>query len=226
MACLLIIEDDADLARGLQDNLKIEGYAVDHAPDAESAWKSLQNRAPDLVLLDVMMPGIDGFALCRRIRGHGFRFPIIMLTARSLELDIVRGLELGADDYITKPFGLRELLARIKAALRRQDQTTDSLRHFTIGAASIDLARGVIVRGRETFTLGHCEIEILKLLVARPEVHVTRAELLTAIWGDSAISSDRAVDNHIVSLRRKIEPDPRHPLHLLTVHGIGYKFVP
>ncbi len=226
MPKVLIIEDDSDLAQGLVDNLEIEGYGVEHFAGGPEAAERVKSHRPDLILLDVMLPGMDGFEVCRAVRAAGLKVPIIMLTARSQEMDIVRGLELGADDYVTKPFGLRELLARIKAALRRHGNRNESESSAAIGSARVDFARGEIFRAGETFSLGHCEIEILRLLMARPGVHITRAEMLKAIWGDDAVSSDRAVDNHIVSLRRKVELNPKRPKHLLTVHGVGYKFVP
>jgi len=181
---------------------------------------------PDAVLLDVMLPEMDGFDVCRQIRENGGRMPILMLTAPSHEIDVVRGLELGADGYIRKPFGVRELLARIKAALRRTSLGPAATSRIQIGAAEVDLARGQVIREGQIYTLGHYEIGILRILVDRPECHVSRADLLEQIWGAASFPTDRTVDNHIVSLRRKIESDPRKPRHLLTVHGVGYKFVP
>ena len=226
MPKVLIVEDDPDMAGGLRDNLQFEGYEVLHAETGTEGLGSAIQEKPDLILLDVMLPGMDGFEVCRSIRESGSIVPILMLTARGQEIDVVRGLELGADDYITKPFGLRELLARIKAALRRTGPASGLARQLKIGPAEVDLTRGRVLRGGQTHVLGHYEIEIMQMLVERAECNVSRNELLDTIWGESAFPTDRTVDNHIVSLRRKIEANPKKPQHILTVHGIGYKFVP
>jgi DNA-binding response OmpR family regulator len=226
MPRVLIVEDDPDMAGGLRDNIQFEGYEVLHADTGTEGLRVATEQKPDLILLDVMLPGMDGFEVCRHIRESGSTVPILMLTARGQEIDVVRGLELGADDYITKPFSLRELLARIKAALRRSGPASGMTTQLKIGPAEVDLARGRVRRGGQTHVLGHYEIEIMKMLVERAECNVSRNEILDAIWGESAFPTDRTVDNHIVSLRRKLEPDPKHPRHIVTVHSIGYKFVP
>jgi len=226
MARILIADDEADMVTGLRDNLQFEGYDVIVASDGEAALKSATSQSPDLVLLDIMMPKMEGLEVCRRIRQAGFMIPILMLTAKGQEIDIVRGLEAGADDYITKPFSLRELSARIKAALRRTDAGKGLSRVMRIGEATVDLVKGKVEHGKETFNLGHFELEILKLLVEHAEHPVERNKLLDVIWGLEGYPITRTVDNHIVSLRRKIEPDPKHPRHIVTVHSIGYKFVP
>jgi DNA-binding response OmpR family regulator len=226
MPRILVVEDDAAMATGLRDNLQFEGHQVDIAGSGEEALQAVAKSCPDLILLDVMLPKMDGFEVCRRLRGEGVGVPILMLTARGQELDKVRGLELGADDYITKPFGVRELLARISASMRRAGGRTTRGRVIKIGQATVDLGKGRVTRGGETAVLGHFEIEILRMLTDRPEQPVKRAELLDAIWGLDAYPTNRTVDNHIVSIRRKIEPDPRRPVHIVTVHSIGYKFVP
>ncbi len=151
---------------------------------------------------------------------------ILMLTAKGQEIDVVRGLEVGADDYITKPFSIRELLARVKAAMRRTDAGKGLSRILRIGKATVDLVKGKVERGDLTFNLGHFELQILKMLVEKAEEAVERTKLLDVIWGLEGFPATRTVDNHIVSLRRKIEPDPKHPRHIVTVHSIGYKFVP
>lgn len=226
MARILIAEDEVDMAAGLRDNLQFEGYEVLVANDGETALRQATTQNPDLVLLDVMMPKLDGLQVCRRIRESGLMVPILMLTAKSQEIDIVRGLEVGADDYITKPFSVRELLARIKAALRRTGAGKGLSRTLRIGDATVDIVKGHVDRGGETHTLGHFELEILKMLVENAEKPVERNKLLDVIWGLEGFPITRTVDNHIVSLRRKIEPDPKHPRHIVTVHSIGYKFVP
>jgi DNA-binding response OmpR family regulator len=226
MARILIAEDEPEMAMGLKDNLQFEGYEALVASDGEQTLALAAGQRPDLILLDVMMPKLDGLEVCRRIRRTGASVPIIMLTAKSQELDIVRGLEAGADDYITKPFGIRELLARIKVALRHAGAGPALTKVFNIGQTEVDLAKGKVIRGGEEFRLGHFEIEILKMLVAHAEKPVERNKLLDAIWGLEASPTNRTVDNHIVSLRRKIEEDAKDPRHILTVHSIGYKFVP
>ncbi|MFQ5463406.1 MAG: response regulator transcription factor [Phycisphaerae bacterium] len=226
MPRILVAEDEADMAMGLKDNLEFEGYEVFVANDGEAALKTANESSPDLILLDLMMPKIDGLEVCRRIRESGYTIPILMLTAKTQELDIIKGLEVGADDYITKPFSVRELLARVKAALRRTDAGRGLSRTLTVGQASIDMVKGKVTRGDETFNLGHFELQILKLLIENAEQPVERNKLLDEIWGLGGFPATRTVDNHIVSLRRKIEPDAKHPRHIVTVHSIGYKFVP
>ena len=214
------------MAMGLRENLQFEGYEVLEAADGEQALDAALNQSPDLILLDLMLPKIDGFEVCRRIRERGHTIPIVMLTARAQEMDVVRGLELGADDYITKPFGVRELLARIKVALRHAGTKPTMSRVLKVGNAEIDLIKGKVIRGGETFNLGYFEIEMLKMLIDRAEEPVPRNELLDKIWGLDAFPTNRTVDNHIVSLRRKIEDDAKDQQHIVTVHTIGYKFIP
>jgi DNA-binding response OmpR family regulator len=226
MARILIAEDEADMAMGLRDNLQFEGYQVIVVEDGEAAVQAVTDQSPDLVLLDIMMPKLDGLEVCRRVREAGFMIPILMLTAKSQEIDIVRGLEVGADDYITKPFSIRELLARVKAALRRTEAGRGLSRILTIGEATVDLVKGKVERTGQTFNLGYFELQILKMLVEHSEVAVERNKILDEIWGLGGFPATRTVDNHIVSLRRKVEPDPKHPRHIVTVHSIGYKFVP
>ncbi|MFQ5494088.1 MAG: response regulator transcription factor [Phycisphaerae bacterium] len=226
MARILVADDEKDMVTGLRDNLQFEGYEVIVAEDGEQALASATQNSPDLILLDIMMPKLDGLEVCRRIRQAGFTIPILMLTAKSQEIDVVRGLEVGADDYVTKPFSIRELLARVKAALRRTGAGKGLSRILRIGEATVDLVKGKIERGTEVFNLGHFELEILKILVENAEQPVDRNKLLDVIWGLEGFPATRTVDNHIVSLRRKIEPDAKHPRHIVTVHSIGYKFVP
>jgi DNA-binding response OmpR family regulator len=224
---VLIIEDEPDLAMGLRDNLQFEGYQVVVAADGEAGLRAAQRSRPHLVLLDVMLPGMDGFEVLRRLRQRGLRAPVLMLTARGQEIDKVRGLELGADDYITKPFGVRELMARIKAALRRaQNEPAERLEELRVGSARVSFLSGKVVRGRREVPLGHYEAEVLRILVAEAGQVVERARILEEVWGLENEPLNRSVDNHVVSLRRKIEEDPARPRHILTVHGFGYKFVP
>jgi len=226
MARILIAEDEPDMLMGLRDNLQFEGYEVLEARDGEEAVRMIADQRPDLMLLDIMMPKLDGLEVCKRIRQAGFTLPVLMLTAKSQEVDIVRGLEAGADDYVTKPFGVRELLARIKVALRRTGLEASMSKVMRIGDAQVDLITGKVERAGQTFTMGHFEIEILKMLVERAEQPVERNKLLDEIWGLGAYPTNRTVDNHVVSLRRKIEENAKHPKHIITVHSIGYKFIP
>jgi len=226
MARILIADDEVDMAAGLRDNLQFEGYDVLVAHDGEEALAMATTESPDLLLLDIMMPKMDGLEVCKRVRQSGFMIPILMLTAKSQEIDIIQGLEVGADDYITKPFAVREVIARVKAALRRTSAGKGLSRMLRIGDATVDMVKGHVERGSDTHTLGHFELEILKMLVENAEKPVERNQLLDAIWGLEGFPVTRTVDNHIVSLRRKIEPDPKNPRHIVTVHSIGYRFVP
>jgi two-component system alkaline phosphatase synthesis response regulator PhoP len=227
-ARILVIEDDPDMVMGLRDNLQFEGYQVTAAASGEEGLRAALKEEPQVILLDVMLPGIDGFEVCQRLRAKGIKSPILMLTARGQEIDKVRGLELGADDYITKPFGLRELLARIKAALRRfqSEDAPPPPSEVEIGAVRVSFLAGKILRGKRSLPLGHYEAEILRILMAAEGQVVDRARMLSAVWGLDNEPLNRSVDNHIVSLRRKIEEDAARPRHILTVHGFGYKFVP
>jgi DNA-binding response OmpR family regulator len=226
MPRIVIIEDEPDLAMGLRDNLEFEHNEVAHALDGASGLKLVQQKPTDLVLLDIMLPDLDGFEVCRRLRAAGYTMPIIMLTARSQEIDKVRGLELGADDYVTKPFSLRELLARVHAALRRGGQGSETPRaSFKVGDRDVDLARQVVKGPTGEAPLGYYESEILRMLYEHAGEAVPRADMLNRIWGVGIGPADRTVDNHIVSLRRKLEPDPAKPRHILTAHAVGYKLV-
>ena len=226
MAHILIVEDERDLAAGLRDNLEFEHHSVAHAATGAEAVRLMQQQPADLVLLDIMLPDADGFDLCKRFRDAGHTMPIIILSARSQEIDKVRGLELGADDYVTKPFSLRELLARVSAAIRRSQRSGgDSADTIKIGERVVDLRRQKVIAGREEFPLGYYESEILRMLHEHVGDAVPRADLLERIWGAGVYPADRTVDNHIVSLRRKIEPDAKKPRYILTAHAVGYKLV-
>ncbi|MBL8877709.1 MAG: response regulator transcription factor [Phycisphaerales bacterium] len=228
MAHIVIIEDEPDLAMGLRDNLEFEKNTVAHSATGVEGVALVAQQRTDLVLLDIMLPDIDGFEVCRRLREQGYTMPIIILSARSQEIDKVRGLELGADDYVTKPFSLRELLARVHAALRRSDAagaTPAKKTVFKLGDRQVDLVRQKIIAPTEEMPLGYYETEILRVLYDRAGEAVPRAELLEKIWGVGVYPADRTVDNHIVSLRRKIEVDAKNPRHILTAHAVGYKLV-
>jgi len=215
---ILIVEDDAALARVLSDNLKFSGFEVETVDDGDAAFLRMRAFSPDLVLLDVMLPGVDGFELCGLIR-QGGRTPVIMLTARDQKRDKLRGLELGADDYVTKPFDFEELQARIRAVLRRARQMVVRI---TLGETLIDFRAFKAVRGRHELRLSRREFDLLSYLAEREGAVVPRSELLREVWGFPDEPSTRAVDYAIRRLRRKIERDPHNPQHIHTVHGDGY----
>jgi two-component system response regulator VicR len=219
---ILMVEDDAGLSGILRDNFVAEGYDVQCVVNGDSAVAKAREFAPDLILLDVGLPGSSGFDLCSVLRGRR-RTPIVMLTARSDKRDKLKGLELGADDYITKPFDLQELLARIHAVLRRASQGVERL---ALGAVTIDFRRLQAWNSTGAIEFSHREFELLRYLAERSHKVVGRAELLHEIWGYLETPLTRSVDNAIVRLRRKVEPDPQHPRFIHTVHGDGYCLTP
>jgi DNA-binding response OmpR family regulator len=224
---ILIIEDEPDLVRGLRDALEFEGFEIVAAGQGRDGVKILRERGADLVLLDLMLPDANGFSVCEEIRVTHPLVPVIMLTARSQETDKIRGLAVGADDYVTKPFSVGELVARINAIFRRLHRTaasTDEL--MAIGAATIDPRKHELTRKGKTETLSFYEIELLRLLWERAGQPVTREEILEKIWGMSGHSSTRTVDNFVVKLRKKIEENAAKPQHIVTIYGTGYKLVP
>ena len=219
---ILIVEDDASLARVLRDNLTFDGFDVKCAADGDTALSEARTFAPDLVVLDVMLPDTNGFDLCGVLR-HGGQTPIIMLTARSQKADKLQGLNLGADDYITKPFDLEEFLARVRAVLRRARPAMEQL---TLGRVIIDFRARHATRADRTLHLTYREFELLQYLAERQEHVVYRDELLREVWGYPNAPSTRSVDHAIARLRKKIEPDPHHPRFIHTVHGDGYCLTP
>jgi len=222
MARILLVEDDAHMAAGLQYNLAREGHAVQRAGDGETGLRMALEERPDLVVLDVMLPVLDGFGVLERLRREGSRVPVIVLSARGDDADRVRGFAVGADDYVAKPFGIGDLLARIR---RRLGEPTTPPARFDLGEAQVDLDDLVIVRHGARAPLTPTEVSILRYLHAKPGVTVTRDELLRRIWGVGAGMS-RTLDTHVARLRRKIEADPARPRHILTVHAVGYRLVP
>ena len=223
---ILIVEDEAELARGLEINLRQEGYSVVKAATGDAGLKLAFQENPNLVILDVMLPGMNGLDLCRVLRQKGFEAPIIMLTAKGEEIDRVVGLELGADDYVTKPFGLRELLTRIRVQLRRLPKRAPAgPARYRFGAVEIDFDQCRATRDSKPLDLTGKEYDVLKLLIrCRGEI-VTRDRLLSDVWGYEASVNTRTVDNHILRLRQKLEEDPANPAYILSVYGEGYKFV-
>ncbi len=225
MSRIIVIEDDLAILRGLRDNLEYESYEVYTATDGEQGYQLIQKHHPHLIVLDLMMPKMSGYELCRKVRSEGIATPILMLTARSEEADRVRGFDLGADDYVTKPFSVPELLARIRAILRRVKPSTalpDSL-HFD--DVSVDFKRFEASKAGQVLKLSRKEFGVMRLLAARAGLVVTRNELLDEVWGHETYHTTRTVDNHIASLRSKLEDDSSKPRHLITVHGVGYKLV-
>ena len=226
MAKILLIEDEQALRRALQDALESNGYSVSLAADGETGLKLAVNDIPDLIILDIMLPGIDGFEVCIRLRANGITSPVIMLTARSEEVDRVVGLEVGADDYIVKPFSTRELMARIKAHLRRSSNfESRSVKQVSFGDVIVDFEGSVVTRRGMPVTLTSTELTILRLLVEKKNEVVSREQIMNAVWGYESFPESRAVDTHILNLRHKLEADTGKPKHILTIHGLGYKFV-
>ena len=222
MRRILVVEDEPSIAFALEADLRTEGYGVTVTSTGDEALRLAREERFDLILLDVMLPGTDGFDVCRSLRRAEDRTPIIMLTAKAGEAEKVLGLELGADDYVTKPFSPRELRARINAALRRGGDPDPDTFHF--GDADIDFARCEVRRDGETIDLSALEFKLLTAFVRSRGRVLTRDQLLDAAWGEGVALNDRVVDNHIVSLRRKLEPEPARPRHFVNIRGLGYRF--
>jgi len=217
---ILLVEDEP----GLRDRLSREGYAVETATDGESGLSRAAGEAFDLVLLDVMLPRMGGFDVLKDLRKRNVETPVIMLTARSQVVDKVVGLKLGADDYVTKPFEMVELLARIEAKLRRAPSTPHPTEGYQFGGIRVDFRRAEVMKEGVPLDLSAREFQLLKYFIEHRGATLTRDELLNEVWGYNAMPSTRTVDVHVAWLRQKIEPNPRHPQFVLTVHGMGYKF--
>lgn len=225
---ILIVEDELPMLHGLRDNLELEGYSVEIASNGNDGLEMVRKGSYHLILLDVMLPGISGFDICKTARREGVDTPIILLTARAGEIDKVLGLELGADDYITKPFSLRELLARIKAVLRRYPAQAAVLNEdaiVEIGRLKLNFRNYTVTEQDKEVKLSHKEFEILHYLYDQKNAVVSRDELMEKVWGYDTEVTTRTVDNFIVKLRQKIEVNPNEPRIILTVHGIGYKLI-
>jgi DNA-binding response OmpR family regulator len=228
---ILVVEDEPAILRGLADNLKRELHDVLTAADGETGYQLIKEKKPDLVILDLMLPKLSGYEVCRQVRAEGIATPILMLTARGEEGDRVVGLDLGADDYVTKPFSVRELLARVRALLRRGQPPSTLLDELNVDDVTIDFRRYEARKaGRAPndarLDMTRREFQILRALASRAGDVVTREELLNQVWGLEVFPTTRTVDNHIAGLRAKLERDPAQPRHLLTVRGVGYKWVP
>ena len=225
MTKVLVVEDDAAILRGLKDNLLAESYEVITAMDGKAAYQLVAEQEPDVILLDLMLPKMSGYELCRRLREEGTTTPILMLTARGEEADRVLGLDLGADDYVTKPFSVRELMARVRALVRRAHPVSELPEELRFDDVVVDFRRYEARKGSVQLEMTKKEFGTLRFLASRVGEVVTRNELLEEVWGYNNYPTTRTVDNHIASLRAKVEKDASKPEHLLTVHGVGYKLV-
>ena len=221
-ASILIIEDDPALLRGLKDNFEEQDYRVHLARDGQEGLALALSQPPDLLVLDIMLPRKNGYEICRALRSRGLEMPIIMLTAKGQEEDIVRGLELGADDYVTKPFSVRELLARARAFLRRRSNAPLEIIEF--GRCSLDFMAHKLHRNGKEVILTAKEFRLLEFFVKRAGRALTRDQILDGVWGNDIMVNDRSVDRCVTTLRAKIEEDPRHPIHIQTIRDIGYRF--
>jgi DNA-binding response OmpR family regulator len=219
---ILIIEDDPAMLRGLKDNFVFKGYRVRTASDGESGLSAALNTNPDLILLDIMLPAINGFEICRLVRAEGFDVPIIMLTAKGQESDIILGLNLGADDYVTKPFNIHELLARVNAFLRRKRK--EEIRQFKFGGLVLNLDSRQLLRGGKQIELTPKEFGLLALFLKRSGCALTREEILKQVWGYDILVTNRSVDRCVTTLRNKIERNAQNPVFIKTIRDVGYRF--
>jgi DNA-binding response OmpR family regulator len=225
MTRILIVEDEPNMVAGLRDNFEFEGYEVVSAYNGEEGLERALADSPDLVVLDVMMPKMSGLEVCKQLKAKRPSIPIIMLTARGQEVDKVVGLELGADDYVTKPFSIRELIARVKAVLRRSHTLPKEHDRYSFGDTEVDLRACRVVRSGKQLDFSSTEFELLKYFVCHAGEVLTRDRLLEEVWGYESYPTTRTVDAHLVRLRQKLEPNPEQPRFFLTVHGTGYRFV-
>ncbi|HEX4486443.1 MAG TPA: response regulator transcription factor [Terriglobales bacterium] len=225
MAKILIVEDEPNMVSGLRDNFEFEGYTVITASDGVVGLDRALRESPDLVLLDVMMPRMSGLDVCKQLKAKRPSVPVIMLTARGQEVDKVVGLELGADDYVTKPFSIRELLARVKAVLRRSGLPKEEKEQYAFGDVEVNLRSCQVARKGKALDVSSKEFELLKYFLCHAGEALSRDRLLEDVWGYDRFPSTRTVDAHIVRLRQKLEPKPDEPRFILTIHGTGYKFV-
>jgi DNA-binding response OmpR family regulator len=225
MTRVLVVEDDPGILRTVADNLRFDNYDVLTAMDGETAYALQQAQPADLIVLDLMLPRMSGQELCRRLRMEDVQVPVLVLTARGEESDRVAGLDMGADDYVVKPFSVPELMARVRALLRRASSASSQPPILRFGQVEVDFRRYVASCGGRSIDLTRKEFALLRFLASREDAVVTRDELLNKVWGLDAYPVTRTVDNHIASLRAKLESDPARPVHIQTVHGVGYKFV-
>ena len=222
---VLIIEDEPDMVLGLQDNFEYEGYEVLVARDGKAGMARALADKPDLILLDIMLPRMSGLDVCRQLRRNGFDAPVIMLTARGQEIDKVIGLEVGADDYVTKPFSIKELLARVRAHLRRASKQVAEIETYRLGDIELNFKHYQAARDGQPIEMSPREFDILKYFIHHKGEAITRERLLDDVWGYDCFPITRTVDNHIAKLRQKIEPVPAEPQYIITIHRVGYKFL-
>jgi DNA-binding response OmpR family regulator len=222
---ILVIEDEPQMRAMLADNLEFEGYHVIAVASGEEGLSEFAQQAFALVLIDIMLPGISGFEVCQRLRSGGSHVPIVVLTARTHELDRIRGLDLGADDYVSKPFNVRELLARVRAQVRRDDWHSMRGEEFSFGDVTIKLRQRLVTRKGRRLALSAREFELLRYLLAHRNEIVSREQLLRDVWGYHQLSVTRTVDNYVAKLRTQLEPKPHEPRFIVTVHGCGYQLL-
>lgn len=223
VAHILVVEDNVDLAYGLRNNLEIDGHTVDTVETGEAALDVVRRRTPDLIVLDLMLPSLDGYHVLRRLRTEGHEMPVLILTARIEETDKVLGFRLGADDYVTKPFGVLEVLARVSTLLRRRSRPTTVKNVEQFGDIELHRDSRTVARAGQPIDLTPMEFDLLVTLIGKRGATVSRLDLLRDVWGHSAAVVTRTIDTHIAELRRKLEGDPAHPVHILTVRKIGYR---
>jgi DNA-binding response OmpR family regulator len=226
MATILVIEDDLKILRGLEMNLQFEGHTVLCATDGHEGLKKALEEQADLLLLDLMLPGLSGYDICRKVRERRPELPIVMLTAKGQEIDKVAGLDLGADDYVTKPFGVSELMARIRALLRRCEARGKGVAQYAFGNVTLDFKKYQADVGGKPVELSARQFDLMRYLIEHAGEAVHRSDLLDKVWGYDVTPTTRTVDSFILDLRKKLEVDPAHPEHILSVRGVGYKFVP
>ena len=223
---ILIVEDEPGILVSLRDEFESQGYIVHVAEDGEKGLEIAKGEKPDLIILDIMLPVLDGYEVCKKLRMEGDTTPIIMLTVKDKEVDKVLGLELGADDYVTKPFSFRELTARVKAVFRRTEERVKDLTCYRFGQIELDFKKYEAKKKNKKLELTPLEFQMLKLFIQKKEQVLSRDDFLDKIWGEDNVSvSDRTVDSHIANIRKKIEDDPSNPKHILSIRGVGYKFI-
>ena len=222
---ILVVEDDEAIMLGLEENLKFAGYEVATAADGPAAMEAAVSDRPDMIILDIMMPGMSGYDVCRRLRDQGVQIPIIMLTARQDEFDKLHGFEMGADDYVTKPFSIKVLLARVRAVLARGRETAPQLRRCEFGDCVLDPDARIFTRKGKEVTLTRTEFDLLAYFCANDGKALSRDAVMNDVWGTDYFGTQRSLDSFVSSLRAKIEKDPHNPRHIRTVHGVGYKFM-